>query len=318
MTTIPTDKTTYAITDDVIRQTECNYKFGDKSMLLTLRFMGEQAGATQLAMSYRESSRVNTSTLFGKFNELSVMVANQFKSSGQVTSSQASTKKGTAVATITIDIPYDKKVVPEVDTPDQTKQVTWAEKSTKYQFPLEVYAGDVESNSLDYACAGDYQGWLNENGSNAANYKSFMYELSGSTLQLSARTLDLAKKHYAGIESVERAYPEVIRTTIYQYIHGDDVSADGDVVRKIDEAPHLYEIDNSISTVWKSKFDGFSWLKASYDVDIQPSEYEEYWNATVTESWIGISEAERGAWDPNLYGTGTSRWNFYTKDLSAT
>lgn len=318
MTTLPQDKTQYAIADDVIRQTDCTYKFGNKEMLLTLRFMGDQAGATQLAMSYREGSAVSTSDTFNKFGELSVMHSTDFKTYGQVTSSQAVTKKGSALATISISIPYDKKIVLSSDL-DEIKQVTWSEKSTKYQFSLGVYAGEVSSSSQDYACAGDYQAWLEENGKDADNYKNFQYTAkNGTIVALSARTLDLAKKRYADIENVERAYPEVVRTTTYQYIHGDDVSADEDVIRKIDEQPNLYYIDNSISSVWKDKFSGFSWLKAAYDIDIQASEYEDYWNATVVESWIGISEEERGPWDKNLYGSGGDRWKFFRESSEPT
>ena len=318
-TTFPSDKNAYAITDTVIRQTECQYKFGKKSGEFSLRFMGDAADATQLASSYREGMRVAFNDLKTDFKDLSAVNSGQFETHGKVVSSVAQTKKGCATATVTISIPYDSKINPVISSLNDYKIVTWAERSAKYQFGLEVYAGDVSADSTDYANAGDYQAWLNENGSNAENYKAFKYSLTdGTTVDLSAMTLSVAKKHYAGIENVERGYPEVIRTTRYYYLKGDDVSADYQIINKIDEDPDLYEIDDTPKKVWKSKFDGYSWLKTGYDVETQETEYEHYWNATVTESWIGINEAERGQWDKNLYGTvgGNDRWDFYTKALS--
>lgn len=316
-TTFPTDKNAYAITDTVIRQTECQYKFGKKAGEFSLRFMGDAADATQLASAYREGERVAFNDLKTDFKDLSAVNSGQFETHGKVVSSVAQTKKGCATATVTISIPYDSKINPVISSLNDYKIVTWAERSAKYQFGLEVYAGDVSADSNDYANAGDYQAWLNENGSNAENYKAFKYSLTdGTTVDLSAMTLDLAKKHYAGIENVERGYPEVIRTTRYYYLKGDDVSADYQIINKIDEDPDLYEIDDTPKKVWKSKFDGYSWLKTGYDVETQETEYEHYWNATVTESWVGISEEERGPWDENLYSAGENRWDFYTKALS--
>lgn len=318
-TTFPTDKSTYAITDKIIRQTECQYRFGKNSGEFSLRFMGDAAEAAQLASSYREGSRVALTALTSDFKELSVVNASDFETHGKVVSSIAQTKKGCATANVSISVPYDGKIVPEDGSaPDDYKVVTWTEKSTKWQFGLEVYAGDVSGDtSANYANAGDYQAWLNENGTNAENYKTFKYSGPDSTIvELSGRTLELAKKHYAGIENVERGYPEVIRITQYYYLKGDDEAADYQIINKIDEEPHLYEIDNSPSAVWHSKFDGYSWLKSGYDVETQATEYEHYWNATVTESWIGINKTERGPWDENLYSAGENRWDFYTKALS--
>lgn len=315
-TTFPTDKSTYAITDNIIRQTECQYKFGKVNGEFSLRFMGDSAEATQLAASYREGSRVALTALTADFKELSVVNTSDFKPYGKVVSSVTQTKKGCSTAAVSISVPYAQKIDPGLSSIEDYKVTTWAERTAKYQFGLEVYAGDVSGNAVNYADAGDYQAWLNENGSNAENYKAFKYALTDGTLvDLSARTLELAKKRYAGIENVERGYPEVIRTTQYYYLKGDDVSADHQVIDKIDEEPNLYQIDTTPNAVWKSKFDGFSWLKTGYDVETQATEYENYWNATVTESWVGISIEERGPWDANLYGT-SNRWNFYTK-LSA-
>lgn len=318
MTTLPSDKPTYLATDKVIRQTECQYKFLSDKAEFTIRFMGDVAETTQLASAYRTNSIINQSTLTADFSDLSAVDFSKLENIGKVTSSVANTKKGCGTANIVIAIPYKqggKISLTGQDKPEETKIVTWSEKSTKYQFDLKVYAGDVDPDSVEYANAGAYSGWLNEDGTNAENYKNFCYANGEETVALSARTLELAKKHYAGIENVERAYPEVIRTSKYQYIDGSDLTADESIIQEIDEEPNLYEIDDTPDSVWNSKFPDFSWLKATYDVDIEETEYEGLWNVTVVESWIGISIEERGPWDENLYGT-TDRWKFYTKSES--
>lgn len=310
-TTFPSDKNTYESTDKIIRQTECQYKFLKKNAEFSIRYMGDVAEATQLAASYRQDTIVPFATLTADFDELSVVDASKLETIGKVVSSVATTKKGCGTANIVISVPYNGKIIPDQNKPEEKKIVTWTEKSTKYQFPLEVYAGDV-TDSSQYADAGAYQGWLNTEGSDPELYKTFSYKEGNSTIALSGVTLELAKKHYAGIENVERSYPEVIRTSNYSYIDGSDLSADEQVISEIDEDPNLYQIDETPTEVWKSKFDGFSWLKVSYDVETQETEYEGFWNATVTESWIGVSTEERGPWDANLYGTGADRWKFFT------
>ena len=321
MATFPQDKPNYSANDKIIRQTDCQSKYGETTGDFTIKFNGDAASVIQLASSYRQNARVPLATLTADFAELSVIDPTEFKTYGKVLQSTAITQKGgTAIATIVVAVPYDKKTNPSYggDEPEQTKKVTWSEKSTKYEFPLQVYAGDVDSSSTEYANAGDYSAWLNEDGKNADNYKSFQYSTDGTTtVALSGNTLELGKKHYGGIESVERAYPEVVRTTTYQYIKGDEQEADASIVREIEEEPDLYTIDDTPSAVWSSKFANYSWLKSSYDVEITESEYEGYWNATVTESWIGISIADRGEWDADLYGDPATRWKFYTTNLSA-
>lgn len=312
VTEFPADKNTYTLNDTIIRQTECQTTFGLNEAKFTLRFLGKTDDAVSLASHYREGTRV-PKTFTTKFAELSGADTSNLQNAGKVVSSTCTTKKGSGQTTVMVSIPYVGKITPE-DEPQQTKTVVWTERATKYEFPLEVYAGDVSANSTEFANAGAYQGWLNENGQDAELYSSFEYSLpdTAEIIALSGNTLELAKKHYGGIDNVTRAYPEVIRTTRYQYIKGDEGEADATVIRKIDETPHLYEIDGTPSAVWNSKFPNVSWLKSAYDVELQETEYVDYWNATVVESWIGISIAERGAWDKNLYGTGADRWKFYT------
>lgn len=316
MTTIPSDKDVYQITDTVIRQTECQYTFGAESAIFSIKFKGVPADATQLASSYREGSRVSLTTLMSDFGELSSISTSGLASTGKVASSRAQTQKGVAVTTIAISFPYSNKLTGggSGSGPDQTKLVTWSERSTKYQFPLDVYSGDAEPDDLSAGCAAAVAAWKNMKDTNAELYKNFQYYLSSEedVQDLSGRSLDIAKKLYAGIETVERAYPEIIRRTAYANIHSTLSSAD-DAIGKIEEKPNLYYIDDaSVSGVWNDLFPNTSWLKTGFDVESEATEYEDYWNVTVTEAWTGISKVERGPWDKNLYGPDGDRWKFFT------
>lgn len=315
MATLPADKSTYTINDTKIRQTDCQYSFGKLSLVATLKFKGMVNDIVALAAGFREGERVNKSTL--TYDGLGTAAASSLRSSGKVISSRVTTEDGSATATISIEIPYTGKVAPSTDEPDSRKIVVWQEKSTDYEFPLEIYAGDVSSSSTDYANAGDFQAWKNEKEKNIENYKNFQYGDEADPTQLEARTLALAGKAYKGIESVRRAYPEVVRITRYFNYKADADVVDNTLINKIDEDPDLYTIDSTPNAVWQSKFPKYSWLKASYDVECESTEYEKFWNITVTESWIGIDPAERGAWDGNLYGTGNSRWKFAQADTNS-
>lgn len=323
--TFPTDKDVYAITDTVLRQTECQYVFGQDDATFTIRFAGVTPDVVNLAGQFRKGMRVKLTDLMTKFAELSGLNSSAFKESGKVMNAQSTTKKGHGQATITVAIPYSSKIDLDGgggggDEPEFSKTVAWSEKSTKYEFGLKVYAGDVENGSLEYASAGDYSAWLNEEQNNPDNYKNFCYSDGLSNLvQLSGNTLLLAKKRYGGIEAVERGYPEVQRVTSYSYIKGNNVSSMGDIVEEIDEQPNLYQIDITPVDVWIGKFPYYSWLKTGYDVEIQPTEYAKYWNVTVTESWQGVDPDESGPWDEQLYSELSSgnRWPFYMKELSA-
>lgn len=311
MATLPSDKNTYLSTDKVIRQIDCQSSFGDEAATFTLKFAGVTQPVVDLAASYRKGKRVTLSDLKSKFSELSALNANEFEAAGKVTSSSSSTKQGSAQASISIAIPYKGKVdggSAGSDGPEERKVITWSEKSTQYEFPLGIYAG--EGTSASECNAGNFEAWKNEKTKNIANYKDFKYELSGEVFDLEGQTLELAKKWYKGIEAVDRAYPEVVRTSIYYNMRGNEDAVSASLINQIDEEPHLYEIDDTPDTIWTHLFNNFSWVKSAFDVDIQPTEYSKYWNITVTEAWIGIDKAERGEWDANLYGTGADRWKF--------
>lgn len=314
--------------DPIIRQTDCQYSFGKDAITLTLKFLGDTSEAVELASSYRMGTRVNKSTLitdFGKADpkgELSSKIFNGVANSGKVLSSTSQTKTGCGSATVVVEMPYEDRIDIKLtgDNPDMRVVETWSEKSTNHEFPLEVYAGEGDPN------AGQLDAWMKMKDQNTNLYSSFKYTTEGSSepVELKDKTRKLAEKIYRGGEAVDRAYPEVIRTTQYYYVKsGTKDKVDKKVIDELaptkatgvgtnttSAAVKLYYRDQTPNAIWKGKFKDFDWLYASYDVECQPTEYQYYWNVTVTESWMGIDTVERGNWDNELYGSGDSRWPF--------
>jgi len=304
-------------TKTVIRQVDCQYSFGDEAATFVIKLAGSTPDVVATAGNYRKGKRVLWSDFKNKFDELSGLTLSGLAPSGKVVSSTSTTKQGSAQATITFQIPYkDKLSLSEgsADNPEENKIVSWSEKSTTHEFPLAVYAGDADLSSGDEANAGAFEAWQNQKTKDNGLYENFQYEVSGQVKTLEGRTKELAKLYYKGIEAVERGYPEVVRTTRYLNYKSGLSSVREDLISQIDEKPNLYHIDSTPSAVWHPLFDKFSWLKTAYDVEIEPTEYDRYWNMTVTEAWRGIDIEERGPWNENLYGDGDNRWKFATEE----
>lgn len=315
-TTFPTDQQ-LPNTNKIIRQTDCQYSFGKEAISLTLKFMGDTKEAVGLAAAYRSGTRVKVSDLTGKFTELNgILPTTQLEATGRVTASVSSTKTGSGSVSITVQVPYKAKISiggsGGSDDPAKRVIVTWSEKSTDHEFPLEIYAGEGQSASTRNA--GEFEAWKNEKNKNIDNYKNFKYTgEDGEPVELGSKTKELAEKWYRGVESVRRAYPEVIRTTQYLNLKGDKDEVDNTLIDLLDPKTggvKLYYRDQTPNAIWKNKFPKFDWLYASYDVNTEVTEYQKLWNATVTESWIGIDTNERGTWDDDLYGPDGTRWKF--------
>lgn len=308
----PSDST--ASTNKIVRQIDCQYTFGKERMTIILKFKGIANDVTTWTAKFREGYRVNLADIRA-FSEATAIPTTNLEETGKVLQSTCSTTTGAANATITLAFPYSAKSSWNLGEPaEDSAIVTWEEKSTDYEFGLEVYAGEDDPN------AGDFEAWKNEKNKNIENYKEFKYtpEGGGDAVELKNKTLDLAKKYYAGIESVRRAYPEVIRTTRYlNYKSGDKDEVDATLLGKINETPNLYYKDPTPADVWDPIFpkDNFDWLKASFDVQTEPTEYDKVWNMTVTESWLGIDKTDRGEWDDDLYGD--NRWPFALAEKNA-
>ena len=310
----PDDST--ASTNKIVRQIDCQYTFGKERMTIILKFKGIASEVTTWTAKFREGYRVSLSDITA-FSEATAIPTTNLEETGRVLQSTCSTTTGAANATITLAFPYSAKSSWNLgNPPEDTWIVTWEEKSTDYEFGLEVYAGEDDPN------AGDFEAWKNEKNKNIENYKAFQYLPEGATevvkLSDKPKTLALAKKYYAGIESVRRAYPEVIRTTRYfNYKSGDKDEVDATLLDKINETPNLYYKDTTPADIWDPIFskDKFDWLKASFDVQTEPTEYDKVWNMTVTESWLGIDKTDRGEWDDDLYGA--NRWAFALAEKNA-
>lgn len=320
MSTFPTDKQ-LPNTDTLIRQTDCQYSFGKEAVNLTLKFLGDTKTAVGLAASYRSGTRVAVSDLTGKFTELNnVLPTGQLEAYGKVTASTSTTKTGTAQANITVQVPYKAKIAiggsGGSEDPEKRIIVTWSEKSTDWTFPIEIYCGDGQSASTKNAF--ELEAWKAEQNKNMENYKNFKYtDESGNAVDLGAETRKVAEKIVASITEVKRAYPEVIRTTQYLNYKADEDKVDDTLIKQIKETPKLYYRDQTPADIWKSKFDNFDWLKASYDVNTEATEYQKLWNITVTETWIGCDIDEKGTWDNDLYGPDGTRWKFATAQNQA-
>ncbi len=314
---IPSDKDKYQSADKVIRQVDCQYSFGDEAATFVIKLAGSTADVVATAGNYRKGKRVLWNDFKANFDELSSLTLSSLAPSGKVVSSTSTTKQGSAQATITFQIPYkDKLYLSEgsADNPESYKIVSWSEKSTTHEFPLAVYAGDAELSSGNEANAGAFEAWQNQKTKDNGLYEKFQYEISGDIKTLDGRTKELAELYYKGIEAVERGYPEVVRTTQYFNYRSGLSSISADLISQIDEKPNLYHTDTAPSAVWSSLYDNFSWLKTAYDVEIEPTEYDRYWNMTVTEAWQGIDIDERGPWNKNLYGWDPDRWKFATEE----
>ena len=291
-----------------------------------MRFMGDTKEAVSLASNYRSGKRVLLSDLTGKFDELkNVLPTNQLEASGKVMASTINTKTGCGSTSITVQIPYKKKLSirsgggsgEQTDAPEKRIITTWSEKSTTHEFPLKIYAG--QGTSASECNAGQFEAWEQMRTADIELWKEFKYKFKPNDeneepKELEGNTLKLAQKVYDGVEVVDRGYPEVIRTT--QYLNYDSKTADevdDDLIKQITrKPPKLYYRDQTPAAVWKSLFDQHDWLKTGYDVNVEPTEYSELWNITVTECWQGISIAEKGTWDDDLYGADGVRWKFAT------
>ena len=315
-------------TDQIIRQTDCSYSFGSEAATFNLKFLGDVKKVTKLAADYRAGLRVKVSTLTSDFSELKPLLGSlNLEASGKVTQSTATTKTGCAQANISVQIPYKDKVSTgsggSADDPDKRVIVTWAEKSTNNEYDLGIYCGEGESASTRNA--GEFEAWKNERTKNIDNYKNFKYtNADGEAVDLGSETRKVAEKWYKGVEVVMRAYPEVIRTTQYLNIRGDEDYVDKTLIGKIKSGngipdgitrePKLYYRDPTPEDIWSDLFPDFDWLKASFDVNTEATEYQKLWNMTVTESWIGCDINDQGTWDNDLYGP--DRWPFATVNQS--
>ena len=316
MTTLPQDKDTYNISDKAIRQTQCKVRFTGNAAVVDIKIKGVDTELVQLAATYRDGQVLSVTTMKTKFPSLSNLPSSSLDTVGTVKDSEVVLEEGGfAVFTMKVSVPFlTHTALVGGDKPTETKRVTWHERSCQYQYPLERYAGKIDNDHSEtsYADAGKFEAWKNENGTDQELYNAFKIKVDDEEEDLEDRTLDLAKKQFAGIQAVERYYPEVVRITEYRWIEGEEEEVEKSIIDHLDESPDLAKIDDDTpNSVWSNKFPNTSWLKVGYDVQTSPTTLEGFWDATVTETWRGVDKDDnKSGWDKNLYGD-ADRWEFY-------
>lgn len=164
------------------------------------------------------------------------------------------------------------------DNDDLIKQ-TWTMTMTQYEYPLEKYLSADE--------AGQVAAWEQTDIKHKKNFEFFVdMSQTGAVYQmLAGKALQVAKKKFAGIESVLKFYPQATCTSLY-----------GKYSSFTDRANKLNHIDDSSLS---SDFGlGVHWLKSGFD---WTQNQDGTW--TLTESWIGSPK-----WDEDLYGE--NAWSF--------
>ncbi len=157
----------------------------------------------------------------------------------------------------------------------------------QYQFPLYKYL------SADEAAA--VASWENLSEEEVEYKKTFQYSDNGSYKYLSSvseKAEKVAKKLFAGIEYVQKSYPQITH-----------VEKHGIKLAMTARQNRLNHIDTSDDV--PDMIANYSWLKTQYDWQEND---DSTW--TLTESWIGVPESD--PWDEDLYGQ--NAWDFYRSD----
>lgn len=177
----------------------------------------------------------------------------------------------------------------------------WSIKSCRNDVSLLAYCGEsVGGNPLRWML----ENWLKETDQDLVAAYKYKDE-KGSIVELTAPTVNLAKKFAKGVQSVMRFYPVIQRRRTYSgpppacleklgYI--DTPSYTGTVSPSTKK-----KIPDGLSTA----IDAHQWLKCQDDADEQS---DTKW--IRTESWMGIPKTDgenNSPWDADLYGD--NRWS---------
>ena len=157
----------------------------------------------------------------------------------------------------------------------------------QYQFPLYKYL------SADEAAA--VQAWENVPPEESARKAAFKYQDAQTgewkdLIDVSEKAKKVAEKLFAGVEYVQRAYPQITHV---------ERSAKCETHSLRQNA--LNHIDNAGVPAMPMKND-YSWLKVQYD---WTENDDSTW--TLTEAWTGIPKDN--PWDSDLYGP--NAWDFF-------
>lgn len=157
----------------------------------------------------------------------------------------------------------------------------------QYQFPLYKYL------SADEAAA--VQAWENVPPEESARKAAFKYQDAQTgewkdLIDVSEKAKKVAEKLFAGVEYVQRAYPQITHVERSAKCETHSVRQNA-----------LNHIDNAGVPAMPMKND-YSWLKVQYD---WTENDDSTW--TLTESWTGIPKDN--PWDADLYGP--NAWDFF-------
>lgn len=175
----------------------------------------------------------------------------------------------------------------------------WSLKSVRADRSILCYCGPSEGANANRAAI---EAWQKEPDPATADDNKYTNS-AGQKISLNAKTIQVVDKIRAGIDSVIRFYPMIVRKRNYT-LQPDTML---EHLCEINTPPVPQTVNNDSDTPVKLGLykivDDYSWLKIQDDCD---ESQDGTW--LRIESWIGVSTAER-SWDVNLYGTGADRWD---------
>ena len=162
----------------------------------------------------------------------------------------------------------------------------------QYQFPLYKYLLSDEAAAV--------MSWENLAGNEVSAKQNFQYMKSDGSFDylssVSDKAYKAAKKMAAGIEYVQKSYPQI--THVEQLSSFKTMTTRQNRLNHIDDSSDVPDL-----------IANYQWLKTQYDWQEND---DGTW--TLTESWMGTPEDQ--PWDEDLYGSLSSAWKFIKTDNS--
>lgn len=171
------------------------------------------------------------------------------------------------------------------------KKETWSLKSVRNDMSILAYCGPSEgANPNRY----QIEMWMKESDKSLVDEYKFK-DGKDIVQELSGASTALAEKIAAGIESVIRFYPVVVRKCLFSDVPADQFADIGFI-----NAPPAPGMKAKVPKGLAAIISQYTWLKVQDDCDEQS---DGDWMRV--ESWMGLKNGD-GSWDEELYGS--SRW----------
>ena len=196
----------------------------------------------------------------------------------------------TGVATLSC-IPADT-ASGQTFTPSLLKD-TWHVKSCRNDVSIYAYCSGSTGSGSSGANRGDIEMWRQETDPTLYNDYKFK-DQNGTEHTLNSDGQAIAQKIRAGIESVMRFYPMLIRRRVYNSFPTGAMENIG-----------FIDTPNPSGHRLSSFVADYEWVKVQDDADEQG---DRSW--VRTEAWMGIKKSDHDSghpWDADLYGS--SRWS---------